>query len=147
MRRAGESARGGVAQGRARIVPVAVDETAQSDEQAVKELNRAWNEVYLRNERSAFAAILADEFCAQSADGQTGSKADMMRPTPDGAQVTFSEEEAGMQMFPGTAVTWGRIRIQHPDRIVDQRFVRLYLKREMEWRAVFVFVSPVAPEQ
>ena len=27
-----------------------------------------------------------------------------------------------MQMFAPTAVTWGRVRIEHPDRVVDQHF-------------------------
>ena len=118
-----------------------------SDEQAVGKLDHAWNEVYLRNNRSAFAEILADDFRAQSADGRTGSKADLMQPTPNGAHVTFSEGEAGMQVFAGTAITWGRVRIEHPDRVVDQRFVRVYTKRQTEWRAVFVFVSPVGAQE
>ena len=115
-----------------------------TDEQAVKKLDRSWNEVYQRNDRSAFAEILADDFRVNFSDGRTGGKGDLMRPTPDGAQVAFSE--AGMQMFTPTAVTWGRVRIQHPDRVVDQRFVRVYSKRQTGWQAVFVFVSPVGNE-
>jgi hypothetical protein len=111
-----------------------------SDEQAVRDLDRRWNEVYLRNDRSAFAEILADDFRANSSDGRTGGKADLMRPTPEGAKVAFSE--AGMQMFSPTAVTWGRVRIEHPDRVVDQRYVRTYSKRDGRWQAVFVIVYP-----
>ena len=115
-----------------------------TDEQAVKKLDRSWNEVYLRNDRSEFAEILADDFRVNFSDGRTGGKADLMRPTPNGAQVAFSE--AGMQIFTPTAVTWGRVRIEHPDRVVDQRFVRVYSKRQTGWQAVFVFVSPVGNE-
>jgi hypothetical protein len=61
-----------------------------------------------------------------------------MRPTPDGTKVAFSE--GGMRMFAPTAVTWGRVRLQHPDRVVDQRFVRVYSKRQTGWQAVFVFL-------
>src|SRR5437016_2201321 len=71
-------------------------------------------------------------------------KACLMRPTPDGAEVVFSE--AGMQMFTPTAATWGRVRIQHPDRVVDLRYVRVYSKRETRWQAVFVVVFPVGTE-
>ncbi len=113
-----------------------------ADEQAVRELDRSWNEVYLRNDRSAFAEILADDLLVNLSDGRTGGKIDMMRPTPEGAQVFFSE--AGMQMYTPTAVTWGRVRIQHPDRMVDQRYVRVYSKRENRWQAVFVTTCPVA---
>jgi hypothetical protein len=120
------------------------DDNPFTDEQVVKKLDRSWNEVYLRNDRSAFAEILADDFQLNFSDGRTGGKGDLMRPTPDGTKVAFSE--GGMLMFASTAVTWGRIRLQHPDRVVDQRFVRVYSKRQTGWHAVFVFVSPVAAE-
>jgi Domain of unknown function (DUF4440) len=120
------------------------DDRPATDEQAVRELDRSWNEVYLRNDRSAFGEILADDFRVNFSDGRTGGKADLMRPTPVGAQVAFSE--AGIQMFSPTAVTWGRVRIQHPDRVVDQRYVRVYSKRETRWQAVFVIVFPVGTE-
>jgi hypothetical protein len=89
------------------------------DEQTVRELDRSWNEVYLRNDRSGFATILANEFQATFSDGRTAGKVDLMRPTPESAKVTFSE--FGIQMYPPTAMTCGRIRIEHSDRMVDQR--------------------------
>jgi ketosteroid isomerase-like protein len=98
------------------------------DEQAVKELDRSWNDVYVRNDRSAFAEIPSDDFCTVLLDGRRASKADLMRTIPQGAQVDFSE--ASLEMFAPTAVSRGRIRIQHPDRVVDQRLVRVYSKRE-----------------
>ena len=120
------------------------DNRLLTDEEAVTELDRSWNEVYLRNDRSAFGEILADDFRVNFSDGRTGGKADLMQPTPNGAQVVFSE--AGMQMFTPTAVTWGRVRIQHPDRVIDQRYVRVYSKRETRWQATFVSVFPVGTE-
>jgi Domain of unknown function (DUF4440) len=111
-----------------------------NDEQAVRDLDRRWNEVCMRNDRSDFAEILADDFRVNFSDGRNGGKADLMRPTPEGAKVTFSE--SGMQMFSPTAVTWGRICIEHPDRVVDQRYVRTYSKRDGRWQAVFVIVYP-----
>ena len=117
-------------------------ETFKTDEEAVSDLDRRWNEVYLRNDRSAFAEILADDFRVSFADGRTGDKSDLMRPTPAAAHVAFSE--AGLRVFTPTAVTWGRIRIELPDRVVDQHFVRVFSKRQSRWQAVFVFVSPVS---
>ena len=111
-----------------------------NDEQAGRDLDRRWNEVYLHNDRSDFADILADDFHVNFSDGRTGSKADLMRPTLEGAKVAFSE--SGMQMYSPTAVTWGRVRIEHPDRVVDQRYVRIYSKRDSRWQAVFVSVYP-----
>ena len=120
------------------------DNRPSTDEQTVRELDRSWNEVYLRNDRSAFAEILADDFRVNFSEGRTGGKADLMRPTPEGAQVVFSE--AGMQMFTPTALAWGRVRIQHLDRVVDQRYLRVYSKRETRWQAVFVIVFPAGAE-
>jgi hypothetical protein len=120
------------------------DNNSSTVEQAVRELDRSWNVVYLRNDRSAFAELLADDFCAILLDGRTAGKADLMRPTPQGAGVDFSE--ASLQMFTPTAVTRGRVRIQHADRVVDQRYVRVYSKRQTGWQAVYVVVFPVGPE-
>jgi hypothetical protein len=107
------------------------------------ELDRSWNEVYVRNDRSPFAEILADDFCAILLDGRTARKADLMRPTAQGAGVDFSEPS--LQMFTPTAVTRGRVRIQHADRVVDQRYVRVYSKRQTGWQAVYVVVFPIGP--
>jgi Domain of unknown function (DUF4440) len=114
------------------------------DEQTVRELDRSWNEVYLRNDRSGFATILANDFQATFSDGRTAGKVDLMRPTPEGAKVSFSE--FGIQMYPPTAMTCGRVRLEHSDRMVDQRHVRVYSKRDKCWKAVAVFVFPVAEE-
>jgi hypothetical protein len=84
------------------------------DEQTVRELDRSWNEVYLRNDRSGFATILANDFQATFSDGRTAGKVDLMRPTPEGAKVSFSE--FGIQMYPPTAMTCGRVRIEHSDQ-------------------------------
>jgi hypothetical protein len=112
------------------------------DEQTVRELDRSWNEVYLRNDRSGFATILANDFQATFSDGRTAGKVDLMRPAPEGAKVSFSE--FGIQMYSPTAMTCGRVRIEHSDRMVDQRYVRVYSKRDKCWKAVAVFVFPVA---
>jgi hypothetical protein len=119
------------------------DNNSSTDEQAVRELE-SWNVAYLRNDRSASLKFLADDFCAILLDGRTAGKADLMRPTPQGAGVDFSE--ASLQMFTPTAVTRGRVRIQHADRVVDQRYVRVYSKRQTGWQAVYVVVFPVGPE-
>ena len=93
---------------------------------------------FLRNDRSGCAEILADDSCAILLDGRRATKADLMRPTSQGARADFSE--ASLEMFTPTAVSRGRVRIQHPDRVVDQRFVRVCSKRETGWQAVYVVV-------
>jgi ketosteroid isomerase-like protein len=114
-----------------------------NEEREVQDLDLAWNEVYLRNDRSGFAAILADDFVATMADGTTGTKADMMRPTPEGAKVSFSD--ATLRVCPPTAIARGRVKIEHAEHTVDQWYVRIYSKRDGRWQAVAAVVFP-APD-
>jgi ketosteroid isomerase-like protein len=120
------------------------DAMHRDDEQTVRQLDQSWNDVYARNDRSAFAQILADDFCGNFSDGRPISKAGLMQPTPGPARATFSE--FGIAMFGPTAVTRGRALIELPDRTIDQRFVRVYSKRSSSWQAVAVFVFPLAPQ-
>ena len=117
------------------------DAELSNDEQAVRRLDQSWNDVYVRNDRSAFQRILAEDFCGALSDGRPISKADLMRPTPAAVRVTFSE--SGLNMFSPTAITRGRAVIELPDRVIDQRFVRVYCKRASGWQAVAVYVFPV----
>lgn len=57
--------------------------------------------------------------------------------------MTFSE--GGFRLCPPTAITYGRVRIEHRDKVVDQHYVRIYSKRGVGWQALAVFVFPVVP--
>jgi len=112
------------------------------DEAAVRELDDRWNNVYKQNERAPFAEILADDLRVTFADGTSKlGKAKMMEPTPGGRTVEFSER--GFELHGTTAITRGRIRVGHPDGQVDQRFVRIYAKRDGRWLAISVHVFPI----
>lgn len=113
---------------------------AETDTDLVLRLDRAWNDAYLRNDRSAFAEILADDFRGFFADGRSIGKAQLMQPT-EPRRVDFSE--LGLEVFGPTAVSRGRVRIEHPDGPVEQRFVRVYAKRDGRWQAVGVHVFPL----
>ena len=115
-----------------------------SDEDLVRQLDRAWNEVYLGNDRAAFAEILAEDFRGTFPDGRSISKSQLMEPT-EGRRVEFSE--LSLEMFGPTAVTRGRIRVEHPEAPAEQRFVRVYSKRNERWRAVAVYVFPLEAEE
>ena len=59
--------------------------------------------------------------------------------------VTFSEP--GFELFGPTAVTNGRVLIEHPEGPVDQRIVRVFSKRDERWQAVAVYVFPLGENQ
>ena len=112
-----------------------------ADAKAVGDLDRAWNEAYVRNDRTQLAGILADDFEAVAADGGTISKAQLMQPGSAPRSIAFSERS--LRLFDSTAVTRGRLRLAHEGGRVDQRFMRVYAKRDGRWQAVAVQVSAV----
>ena len=118
-----------------------IDGASTADARAVGDLDRAWNEAYERNDRAQLGKILADDFEAVAADGQTISKAQLMQPGSAPRSIAFSERS--MRLFDSTAITRGRLRLEHEGGRVDQRFMRVYAKRDERWHAVAVQVSAV----
>ena len=78
---------------------------------------------------------------AVAADGPTVSKAQLMQPGSAPRAIAFSEQS--LRLFESTAVTRGRLRLEHEGGRIDQRFMRVYAKRDGRWHAVAVQVSAV----
>ena len=53
---------------------------AESDIDTIRCLDRAWNEAYLRNDRSVLAELLADDFRGFFPDGRSIGKAQLLQP-------------------------------------------------------------------
>jgi len=105
-------------------------------------LDSAWNEAYRRHDRAPLADILADDFTGFTATGEPVTKAALMIDPPARARsVVFTEPSA--RVFGDTVVSRGRLQLEFDDRRVDQRFLRVFAKREGVWRAVSVAVTPV----
>src|SRR5688572_24550059 len=81
-------------------------EEASADAATVGALDRAWNEAYERNDRAQLGTILADDFEAVAADGQSIGKAQLMEPGSAARSIAFSERS--LRLFGSTAVTRGR---------------------------------------
>jgi putative acetyltransferase len=112
------------------------------DANAIEDLDRAWNEAYERNDRAPLGLILADDFEATAADGRSIGKAQLLQASPAPRSIAFSERY--VRIFGSTAVTRGRLQIEHAHgQRVDQRFMRVYAKRDGRWQAVAVQVFPV----
>ena len=106
----------------------------------MRRLDSAWNDAYLRNDRSALADILADDFAAVMPSGEPVSKAALMGTPPPAVSARFSGQ--AVLVFGDTAVSRGRLQLELTDRKVDQRFLRVYARRHGRWRAVTVAVTP-----
>jgi ketosteroid isomerase-like protein len=120
--------------------------TQADDEAQILRLDNEWNEAYRRRDRSPLAHILADDFTGLTALGESITKALLMiNPSAQGVKsVTFSEQY--LCVFGDTGISRGRLQIGMDDgRIfIDQRFLRVFAKRDGIWQAVSVAVTPVA---
>ena len=118
------------------------------DEAEILRLDSEWNEAYRRRDRSPLEHILADDFTGLTALGEPITKALLMiNPSAQGLKsITFSEQF--VCVFGGTGISRGRLQLELEDhRIhlrIDQRFLRVFAKRDGTWRAVSVAVTPIA---
>ena len=117
------------------------DVQSAADRRAVDDLDRAWNEAYEQNDRARLGPILAEDFEAVTADRGTVGKAQLMRPSSAPHSIAFTERT--VRLHGSTAITRGRLTLEHDGRHIDQRFMRVYTKRGGRWWAVAVQVFPV----
>ena len=120
--------------------------TQPDDEAQVLRLDDEWNEAYRRRDRSPLANILAHDFTGWTALNQPITKALLMinPPSEQIKSVTFSEQF--VCIFGGTAISRGRLQLESEDGriVIDQRFLRVFAKRDRIWQTVSVAVTPVA---
>jgi ketosteroid isomerase-like protein len=120
--------------------------TQADDEAQIVRLDNEWNEAYRRHDRSPLAHILADDFTGLTALGEPITKA-LLMINPSGHEVvksvTFSEQL--VRVFGDTGISRGRLQLGLEDGriVVDQRFMRVFAKRDGVWRAVSVAVTPI----
>lgn len=116
--------------------------TQADDEAQILRLDSEWNEAYRRHDRAPLAHILADDFTGWTALGQLVTKAILMINPPGRAKsVTFSGQF--VRVFGDTGISKGRLQLELDDHHVDQRFLRVFAKRDGIWQAVSVAVTPV----
>jgi ketosteroid isomerase-like protein len=111
------------------------------DEAEIRQIDNAWNEAYVRNDRWPLDQVLADDFSALNLMGEAFDKAALMVNPPAARSVQFSEQF--VRVFGSTAISRGRLQLEFDDRKVDQRFLRVYARRDGRWQAVSVAVTPV----
>jgi ketosteroid isomerase-like protein len=113
------------------------------DEAQILRLDNEWNEAYRRHDRAPLAHILADDFTGLTALGEPITKALLMiNPSSEMIKsVTFSEQY--VQVFGDTGISRGRLQLELDDHRIDQRFLRVFAKRDGVWQAVSVAVTLV----
>ena len=116
----------------------------EGDEETVRELDRAWNEAYVRRDVAALARVLADDWLGLTPQHEVVTKERLLesqRQAPSDVEVSF--HESTLHGFGTTAVTTGRTTVKGPGVSIDQRFTRVYAKRNGRWQAVAVQVVPL----
>jgi ketosteroid isomerase-like protein len=116
--------------------------TQSDDEAQILRLDSEWNEAYRRQDRAPLAYILADDFTGLTALGEPITKAILMINPPGRAKsVTFSEQL--VRVFGDAGISRGRLQIEADNFRLDQRFLRVFAKRDGIWQAVSVAVTPI----
>lgn len=118
--------------------------TTQADDEAdILRLDNAWNEAYRRQERGRLADIIADDFTGLTPSGEPITKAILTAQSARVVVKLISFTEPHVQLFGQAAISRGRLTLEFDDKRIDQRFLRVFAKRDGVWRAVAVSVTPV----
>ena len=115
--------------------------TQAEDEAQVLSLDSEWNEAYRRQDRAPLAHIIADDFTGLTALGEPITKAWFNPSGHRVTSITFSEQFVGV--FGDTGISRGRLQLELEDHRIDQRFLRVFAKRDGIWQAVSVAVTPI----
>jgi ketosteroid isomerase-like protein len=118
--------------------------TQADDEAQILRLDNEWNEAYRRADRSPLAHILADDFTGWTALNEPITKAILMINPPGARAGAATSSEQSVRVFGDTGISRGRLQLELDDRRIDQRFLRVFAKRDGIWQAVSVAVTPVA---
>ena len=113
-----------------------------SDQQAVIELERAWNEAFYAKDIAFIEGVLADEFTATYDDGSRGDRArELALSTEFNQQVESAvQEDFTVKIYGETAVVWFTLRlvgIRQGERAeVAFRYTDVWVKRGGSWLCV-----------
>lgn len=113
-----------------------------SDQETLIQLERDWDEAFLRKDIKFIASILADEFIATYGDGSRGDKAKELQLTADFDQQVFGSSvgEFTVKVYGDTAVVWLTKRMLGPKDgkpiEVAYRYIDVFVIRDGRWQCV-----------
>jgi ketosteroid isomerase-like protein len=120
-----------------------------NEELELKALDRQWNEAYPKKDTAALDRIIADDWLCVDGSGLIVTKKLLLERISSGPNFSESHkfDEITFRVFDKTAIVTGRLSGE--DRRGDetfsfeQRYTRVYIKRENRWQAVATQVTPV----
>ena len=126
---------------------------AQEPSATVEQLERDLVAAIGRGDLATYDRIVADDYVAFEASGKTTPKAEILASYRSGARkytdLTIFDVEA--RVYGDTAVVSAKTKgfRKEGDRNVPNRvrYIRVYAKRNGQWRAVAQMAAPVPPEE
>lgn len=123
-------------------VSAAQRQPAQSDQQVLIGLERAWNDAFYRNDATFIGTLLADEFVATYDDGSRGDKAKELALAAAFNQKIESavQDDFSVKVYRDAAVVWFTLRIigikqgQRSELIL--RYTDVWIMRDGRWQCV-----------
>jgi ketosteroid isomerase-like protein len=107
------------------------------DRDVVMQLDTLWNEGYKRKDISILLKVLAEDWIAFTPDNKVVTRAQLLEAVPSNPEARLEFDEFAIHVFGNTAVTKGRLTANQADgQVRQQRFIRVYAKRNDEWKAV-----------
>jgi len=120
-----------------------------SEEDHILKLDREWNEAYPRLDGAALDRIIADDWVCIDGSGLVITKNELLRRVASSTSFLdpYKFDEIALHMFGEAAIVIGRLSGQMRDsdgvRDVNQRYMRVYVKRNERWQAVATQVTKI----
>lgn len=119
------------------------------EEDRILKLDREWNEAYPRLDGAALDRIIADDWVCIDGTGLVITKSELLRRVTSGAGFLdpYKFDEIALHMFGEAAIVTGRLSGQIRDsngvHEINQRYMRVYVKRNGWWQAVATQVTKI----
>jgi ketosteroid isomerase-like protein len=124
-----------------------------SEENHLLKLDNEWNEAYPRRDVSALDHIIADDWVCIDGAGLVISKRQLLDRVESSAAFLdpYKFDETTLRMFGDTAIVTGRLAGTRRDNdgtfYLEQRYTRVYVKRNDRWQSVATQVTVVKEER
>ena len=113
-----------------------------SDQEILIQLERDWDEAFLKKDITFIETVLADEFVAIYGDGTRGDKAKELQLTAEFNQQVFASivGDFSVKVYGDTAIVWLTKRMIGPKDgkplEVAYRYIDVFVFRDKRWQCV-----------
>ena len=114
--------------------------TTENVEQALMQMERDWVDATVKHDAAAFGRIVADDWSANSWDGQTFDKAKAIADFPSGTTASITLDPMKVRIFGDVAIVTGgdteKSTYKGKDSSGHYIWTDVFAKRNGQWQAV-----------